>query len=83
MSDAGKYRSEEELEIFKRKDPIENLKKKAIEEKLVDEEYFKALDEKVEKVIDEAVEFAKSSPEPEIDELYENVYCKECENAVS
>jgi len=83
MSDAAKYRSEEELEIFKRKDPIENLKQKAIEKDLVDEDYFKALDEKVQKVIDEAVEFATNSPEPEIKEALEDVFCKECENAVS
>ena len=83
MSDAGKYRSEEELEIFKRKDPIENLKRKAVENGLVDENYFNALDAKVEAVINEAVEFALNSPEPEIEEAFEDVFCKECENAIS
>jgi len=83
MSDAGKYRSEEEIEIFKRRDPIENLKKKALELGIVDEEYFQEADAKVEKVVNEAVEFAASSPEPEDYELFEDVFCKECENAVS
>jgi len=83
MSDAGKYRSEEEMEIFKRKDPIENLKKKALELNLVDEHYFTALDAKVEAIINEAVEFAKNSPEPEIEELYDDIYCMECDNAIS
>jgi pyruvate dehydrogenase E1 component alpha subunit len=83
MSDAGKYRSEEEIEIFKRRDPIENLKKKALELGIVDEKYFQEADAKVEKVVNEAIEFAASSPEPEDYELFEDVFCKECENAVS
>ncbi|WP_457562197.1 thiamine pyrophosphate-dependent dehydrogenase E1 component subunit alpha [Caminibacter pacificus] len=82
MSDAGKYRSEEELEIFKRKDPIENLKKKAIELGIVDEKYFQEADAKVQNVIEEAVKFAAESPEPEDYELFEDVFCKECENAL-
>ncbi|MEO1957982.1 MAG: thiamine pyrophosphate-dependent enzyme [Nautiliaceae bacterium] len=83
MSDAGKYRSEEELEIFKRRDPIENLKKEAIKKGLVEESYFNKADLKVEKLIQEAIDFAASSPEPEIEELFEDVFCKECENVVS
>lgn len=83
MSDNGKYRSEEEMEIFKKRDPIENLKKKALKLGIVEEEYFNQIDEKVEKEIQEAIEFAANSPEPELEELYTDVYCKECENVVS
>jgi pyruvate dehydrogenase E1 component alpha subunit len=83
MSDNGKYRSEEEMEIFKRRDPIENLKNKALKEGIVEKEYFDEIDKKVEKEIEEAVEFAANSPEPELEELYTDVYCKECENVVS
>jgi pyruvate dehydrogenase E1 component alpha subunit len=83
MSDNGKYRSEEEMEIFKRRDPIENLKKKALKLGIVEEEYFNQIDKKVEKEIQEAIEFAANSEEPELEELYEDVYCKECENVVS
>ena len=81
VADAGKYRSEEELNIYKSKDPIKLLKEKA--KNLVDENYFKETDEKIAKIIDEAVEFALNSPEPEDYELYENVYCKECSNVIS
>jgi pyruvate dehydrogenase E1 component alpha subunit len=83
MSDNGKYRSEEEMEIFKRRDPLVNLKNKALKLGLVEEEYFDEIDKKVEKEIEEAVEFAANSPEPELEELYTDVYCKECENVVS
>ncbi len=82
MSDAGTYRSEEEMQIFKRKDPIENLRKKAVEEGLVSEEYFNELDAKVENIIKEAVEYASSSPEPDEEELYDYLFCKECGNVV-
>ena len=83
MSDSGKYRSEEELNIFKSRDPIENLKKEALEKGIVNKKYFQEADAKVESVINEAVEFALNSPEPDINELYEGMFCKECENAVS
>ncbi|WP_457560920.1 thiamine pyrophosphate-dependent dehydrogenase E1 component subunit alpha [Caminibacter sp.] len=82
MSDAGKYRSEEEMEIWKRKDPIDNLRNKAISEGLVSEEYFNELDAKAEAVIREAVEFASNSPEPDLSELYTDVFCERCENVI-
>ena len=83
MSDNGKYRSEEEIEIFKSKDPIKRLKEKALNLGIIEKEYFDEIDKKVEKEIEEAVEFALNSPEPELNELYEDVFCKECENVVS
>ncbi|NPA11124.1 MAG: pyruvate dehydrogenase [Epsilonproteobacteria bacterium] len=83
MSDAGKYRSEEELEIYKSKDPIKNLKEKALNLGLIPNEWFEQCDEKVQKEIDEAVEFALNSPEPELEELTKDVYSKEIENVIS
>ena len=82
MSDNGKYRSEEEMEIFKSKDPIENLKKRAIAEGLVAPNYFEEADKKVQETIQEAIDFASNSPEPPLSELYEDVYCKECTNVI-
>ncbi len=82
MSDNGKYRSEEEMEIFKSRDPIENLKKEALKLGIVEPEYFEETDKKVAKEIEEAIEFAANSPEPDLNELYEDVYCKECTNVL-
>ena len=82
MSDNGKYRSEEEMEIFKSKDPIENLKNRAIAEGLVAPNYFEEADKKVQETIQEAIDFAFNSPEPPLSELYEDVYCKECTNVI-
>ena len=83
MSDNGKYRSEEEMEIFKSRDPIENLKKRALALGIVEESYFEETDKKIQKEIAEAIEFAANSPEPDINELYTDVYCKECSNVLS
>ena len=82
MSDNGKYRSEEEMEIFKSRDPIENLKKEALKLGIVEPEYFEETDKKVAKEIQEAIEFAANSPEPDLSELYKDVYCKECTNVI-
>lgn len=82
MSDNGKYRSEEEMEIFKSRDPIENLKKEALRLGIVESGYFEAADKRAKEVVKEAVEFAAASPEPPLFELYEDVYCKECTNVI-
>ncbi len=83
MSDNGKYRPQEEIDIFKSKDPIENLKKEAVKKGLVEEEYFNKTDLKIQQEIEEAVDFALNALEPEISELYEDLFCKECSNVVS
>ncbi len=83
MSDPGDYRSPRELKVAKDRDPIEILKRKALEKGLLTEEYMKKIDEKVQKEIEEAVEFALNSPEPELEELYKDVYCEVCTDVIS
>jgi len=79
ISDAGKYRSEEELNIYKSKDPIKLLKEKGLKAG-IEEEFFNETDLKVQQEIKEAVEFALNSPDPDEKELYSDVFCKECAN---
>jgi pyruvate dehydrogenase E1 component alpha subunit len=79
ISDAGKYRSEEELNIYKSKDPIKKLKEYAINEKSIDEAWFEESDKKIAKEIEEAVEFALNSPEPDDSELFDDIFCENCE----
>jgi pyruvate dehydrogenase E1 component alpha subunit len=78
ISDAGKYRSEEELNIYKSKDPIKKLKEYA-NEKSIAKEWFDETDKKIAKEIEEAVEFTLSSPEPDDEELFNDVFCENCE----
>ncbi len=75
MADKGDYRSPREMEMFKRKDPIETLKRKALQMGWLTEEQIRMMDERIAQIVEEAVEFALSSPEPPPEELYMDVYC--------
>ncbi len=80
MSDAGTYRSPQELQIWKSKDPIERMKKVLKERFGLSDEQIEAMDKRAEKIVQEAVEYASQSPEPDVSELYDHVFCKGCAN---
>lgn len=73
-SDGNLYRTKEEINAWKEKCPIKFFRKYLTENHIFTEEQ---LDEKVQeakKIIDDAVEYAKSSPEPSVENIYEDVY---------
>ena len=74
MSDPQKYRTKEELESYKAKDPIDHIKSIILTEKYADDAWFEQIEEKVKAEVDEAVKFAEESPWPEAAELYTDVY---------
>ncbi len=74
MSDPAKYRTPEELESYKKQDPILILKSRMIESGAFSEEQFEAMDKEFRAVCDEAVKFADESPEPELSSLHEDVF---------
>ena len=76
MSDPASYRTKEELEGFKRQDPIVHLKSYLLEKKMLTEEDFKTIDTQCRAVSEEAVKFAEESPEPPPEELFEHVFCE-------
>jgi len=75
MSDPlhGVYRTKDEVEEQKKKDPISQLADKLKEEKLMDQAGLDALDAAVHAEVDEAVKFADESPDPDPAELYTDV----------
>lgn len=77
MSDPQKYRTKEELEAKKDEDPILRVKKYLLENKLASIEKLDELDEDVKSEVMAAVEFAESSPFPETETLYEDIYTQE------
>jgi pyruvate dehydrogenase E1 component alpha subunit len=77
MSDPAKYRSKEELESYKAKDPIEVLKKVILDKKYVDTAWIEEIDQKVKEIVDESVKFSEESPWPDSSELYKDVYAQE------
>lgn len=83
MSDAGSYRSPQEMQICKSKDPIERMKSHLVELYGVDDEMLKSLEDRAQNAVDEAIEFAAASDEPALSELYEDIFCERCANVVS
>jgi len=74
MSDPQKYRTKEELESYKAKDPIELTKHVILSEGYADDKWFEEIDAKVKAEVDASVKFAEESPWPEASELYTDVY---------
>lgn len=77
MSDPAKYRSKEEVEEFKEKDPIDEVLKIIMDNKWASEQEIEAIQEKIKQEIDDAVQFAEDSPYPDEDELYKDIYAEE------
>jgi pyruvate dehydrogenase E1 component alpha subunit len=73
MSDPAKYRTREEVQMMRTQhDCIENARHR-LETLDVEEKVFKSMDDEVKGIIQGAADFAQSSPEPELSELYTNV----------
>ena len=77
MSDPAKYRTKEELESYKGKDPLISVKNTITKKKYADEKWFEEVDAEVKQIVADAVKFAEDSPYPEVDELYKDVYAQE------
>lgn len=73
VNDPGTYMPEEKLEYFKSKDPVKLGRQYLIDEAGLNEEQIIALESEVDKDMDEAIEFAKNSPEPSVEEFLEEV----------
>ncbi len=73
-SDPRAYRTRDEEKEWRKKDPIENFKKKLLEKKMMTEEEISGLEKRTQKEVDEAAEYALSSPWPSVDELMDDVY---------
>ena len=74
MSDPQKYRTKEEVEIYKEKDPIEIARLKLVEFFNVEDTEIEEINERVRIEVEESVQFAEESPWPSDDELYKDVY---------
>lgn len=68
------YRTKEEIEQWMKQCPIERFKKVLLERNVVRESDLKAIEDEIEQELREAVEFAETSPEPELEEALTGVY---------
>ncbi len=74
MADPEEYREKEEVEEWRRRDPIETFGARLAEEGVVSDEERGGLDDRAVETINEAVRFADDSPLPELDSLYDDLY---------
>ncbi|WFD05345.1 pyruvate dehydrogenase (acetyl-transferring) [Malassezia vespertilionis] len=77
LSDPGTtYRTREEIQKMRSSsDPIQGLKTQILEWGVMDENELKKVDKAAKEFVDKAVETAKESEEPSMDDLYCNVLC--------
>jgi pyruvate dehydrogenase E1 component alpha subunit len=74
MADPEEYRTREQVEEWRRRDPIELFTHTLQGAGAIDEEGARALDAEVVEEVDAAVAFADASPFPSPDSLYDDVY---------
>lgn len=74
MSDPGTYRSKEEVEKYKAKDPIDHVVDEMKKNKWITDKEAEAMDAKIKAQVEDAVKFAEESPYPDPSELYKDVY---------
>jgi pyruvate dehydrogenase E1 component alpha subunit len=77
MSDPAKYRTKEELEGYRSRDPIDAVRQTILENKFATEEEIEAIDAKIKQQVQESVDFAEESPYPTPDELFKDVYVQQ------
>jgi pyruvate dehydrogenase E1 component alpha subunit len=74
MADPEEYRTKEQVEQWRERDPIVTFGDRLVAEKILSEEEREALDADAVRQVDEAVAFADASPEPPPESLYDDVY---------
>lgn len=77
MSDPAKYRTKEELEEYKRQDPIEQVRNTILKNKYASEADLKKIEDKIKDIVNESVKFADESSFPDPEEIYNDVYAQE------
>jgi len=77
MSDAQQYRTKEEVEEYKKIDPISQVKSFILKNKYADIKFLEEIDKKVKEKVLECEKFAESSDFPEKSVMYDAVYEQE------
>lgn len=73
-SDPGKYRTKQEVDEWKKKDPILKQKRYLIDNNLATEEELNEIDRKSLESVEASVKFALGSPEPTLESAFEDIF---------
>jgi hypothetical protein len=74
MADPEEYRSKEEVEEWRERDPIQAFARRLVDEGVIDDDEVERMDQEAIETVDEAQRFADESPFPDLDSLYDEVY---------
>ncbi len=75
MSDPAKYRTKEEVQKMREEhDPIEQVKRRLLDNSMISEDELKKIDSEVRAIVTDAAEFAQGDPEPDAAELWTDIY---------
>lgn len=77
ISDPQKYRTKEEVEEYKEKDPIGLVYNTILENNFANMEDLAAIDAKVAAIVEASVQFAENSPFPDDSEVLKDIYADE------
>ena len=69
-----RYRSREEIELWKKRCPIKKFEEKLLADKVTTKKKLAAIEHAITEELDRAVEFANASDYPALEELYADVY---------
>jgi pyruvate dehydrogenase E1 component alpha subunit len=73
-ADPEVYRTKEEVQQWRERDPIVIFENRLKEAGIIDDEEIAKRDKQAIEIVDAAVEFADASPDPPLESLYDNVY---------
>lgn len=73
-SDPGKYRTKEEVDSWKKKDPIVKFRNYLVDNNLATVQELDELDVQSKTAVEDAVKFALNSPEPSYESAFEDVF---------
>ncbi|HEV8424983.1 MAG TPA: pyruvate dehydrogenase (acetyl-transferring) E1 component subunit alpha [Actinomycetes bacterium] len=79
--DPARYRSKEEVEQGRAKDPVVAFRARLIQTGTLDEAAVGELEAEVEREVQQAIDFADASPDPDVAELFDDVYASPVANA--
>jgi pyruvate dehydrogenase E1 component alpha subunit len=74
MADPEEYRTKEEVEEWRERDPIKAFADRLVDEDVLSQEDVERFDNEAIEMVDAAVKFADESPFPDLDSLYDDVY---------
>jgi 2-oxoisovalerate dehydrogenase E1 component len=75
MRDGG-YRTQEEIDTWKARDPLNLYQERLLTEEVVDTDEFEAIEVQVKNIVEEAVEYSKNGPWPDPETVLDHIFSR-------